>query len=162
MYKKYKTDKKALRFGIDGYFHVNDYNEKSTYTSFSNTSYISTDISVGKEFQKSINERWVWYSGGDIVHSYYSNSNDYFQNNIKVQTQRNYNLGIGLRPFIGIRFNINSRLYLSAEASLIARYTYSRHYAKNLDSSTVTIDRRGSSVSTSLSPASGLYLFYRF
>jgi hypothetical protein len=162
MYKTYQNDKKALRFGVGGSFNVNDFNDKAVNSNYYNNSNISINISVGKEFQQSISQKWMWYSGGDIVSSYYSATNDYFQDNLKIQTQRNYNLGIGIRPFIGIRFNINSRLYLSAEASLTSQYTFSSQYAKIVNSNTVTSDRKGSDVSTSLSPASGLFLYYRF
>jgi hypothetical protein len=162
MYKKYTDEKKALRFGVSVAFEMRDANDKVSNAETHNLLTYNIRFSVGKEFQKHLTPKWTWFSGGDIVPSYSFSEDQTYQGATKIYTYRNSSLGLGLRPFLGIRYNFNSRLYLSAEASLLVRYSRDTDYSAYDPSHTVIRDVRENKASISLSPASGLFLYYRF
>jgi hypothetical protein len=162
MYKKYSSENKALRFGVSAVLDRKDFTDKAATSNYNNSDQYDFSLSIGKEFQKNITDKWIWYSGGDIVPSFSYHATDYFSGVTKTYAYKTTYIGLALRPFLGIRYNINSRLYLSAEASLQAKYSYGKEYETYAPNNTVQTDARGSRISLSLSPASGLFLFYRF
>ena len=161
MYKKYKPENKAIRLGLTTSFNINSNKDNISTSNYSNSSSADIYLTIGKEFQHQIN-KWVWYGGGDLQPHYSFNNSSYYSGSTKTATNKNSSLGIGLRPFLGIRYNINSRLYLAAEAGVTINYDHSKSYVKSESFNTVTRDTKGNNVSMALGSASGLYLFYRF
>lgn len=162
MFKKYTSENQAIRFGIDAFFNLNNSDANTGSSSYSNSSSASLSFAVGKEFQKPIEKRWTWYYGGDLVPFYSFNNQDFFSSGELYSESENNSVGISVRPFLGIRFNINPRLYLSAEANVGLQYAYGKNYLKFGDNNVPNIDTKNNNISFSLNPASGLFLFYRF
>ena len=161
MYKHYTAENRAIRFGIDGVLNLNNTTANSGSSFYNNSSYASFHFVVGKEFQKPIDKRWTWYYGGDIVPFFSFFNQDNFQNGSLSSNSESNSYGLGLRPFLGIRFNISPRLYLSAEANMLLQYAREKNYQKYEGSDPYT-DNMNNNISFSLSPATGLFLYYRF
>ncbi|HEY8936419.1 MAG TPA: hypothetical protein VIM65_14405 [Cyclobacteriaceae bacterium] len=161
MYKTYKSENKAIRLGLTTSFTFNSNKDKISTSNYSNTTAADIYLTIGKEFQHQIN-KWVWYGGGDLQPHYTFNNSSSYVGSTKTYSYKSYLLGIGLRPFLGIRYNINSRLYLAAEAGATLNYYHSKNYIKDESNNIVSRDTKGNNVALALSSASGLYLFYRF
>jgi hypothetical protein len=164
MYKKYISDNTALRFGLNAFANLNSLpNENSPSQSYSRSATANISLSFGKEFQKHLQKNWTWYGGGDIIPSYSVNNSDSYQNGEQNDSRRYKSYDIGARPFLGIRYDISTRLYLSAEASLKIQYAHSMQFYKTFKPTEVVVtDNSNEHLSFSMSPASGLFLFYRF
>lgn len=161
MFKQYTSEHQAIRIGVDGLFNLNKTDANTSSSSYSNTSYASFSLALGKEFQKPIDQRWTWYFGGDIVPFFSFNDQDFYQNGGRYSTSESGSYGVGLRPFLGIRFNIGPRLYLSAEANVALQYARNKNYLRYEGSDPYT-DTTGNNISFSLNPATGLFMYYRF
>src|SRR5688500_1460394 len=161
MYKKYVSENKANRFGIDLSMSMNNADSHGS-SSYSETSYLSLRLNIGREIQKAITEKWIWFYGGDLVpfYSYYDNDN--YQNELLYSNDESSSLGLTLRPFLAIRYNITPRLYLSAEASLNLSYTLTDQIQELPQSNQVTRDLKTSNFTFDARAANGLFLFYRF
>jgi hypothetical protein len=166
MYKKYTASNKAFRFGgeVGVDLRTEDPRSSSYYT---NQSDIDIALTFGKEKQSNINKHWVFYYGGDLVPFLIQSRFQDYNNNHLSWDYYSQNFGIGLRPFLGIRYAINSKLYVSAEASLSMRYGYSTRLNKSFTYNPdqvvyVQTDSKGNNISAHLYPASGIFLFYRF
>ena len=140
MLKKQKTSNTAFRFGISIYAaasnDVNVYNQQG-YNQYSN---YNLSISVGKEIQKQINKRWIFYYGTDLApfinfnqrKNYSQNTSSnlsyylYNQNNVRTY-------GLNLIPFLGIRFDINERLYIATQINLICSFNRKEASQKLVD-----------------------------
>lgn len=162
MYKKYTSENHAIRFGADVFFNLDDNDANSSPSYYSNSSAASVAFVIGKEFQKPIEKRWTWYYGGDLVPFFSFNNQDYFQNGSLYSESEYSSIGLNVRPFLGIRFNINPQLYLSAEANIALRYARTRNYQIYTNNDQPERGINGNNLSFSLNPASGLFLFYRF
>jgi len=162
MFKKYTAENKAIRIGADVFFNLDDTNANSGSTYYFNNSAASVYLAIGKEFQKPIDKRWTWYFGGDVVPFYTMANQDYYALGTLNSESENNSVGVGLRPFLGIRFNLNPRLYLSAEANLGLQYAYRTNTIQYTDTSEPTVDNENNNISFSMNPASGLFLYYRF
>lgn len=169
MYKRYTKNNQAFRMGMTSGLNLFKYDPSSTFdstnTTYSTNSYYNLSLTFGKEFQRVIGTKWVWYYGVDVV-PYYS-YNEFTQlingtaNENYTSTRRTYSMSG--RPFLGIRFNINSRLYLSAEANLSITYSKNSAITKNyVNTVGANSNVKSSSFSIDLTPASGMYLYYRF
>jgi len=165
MYKKYTSENSAIRFGAS--INANWNKARVNDTLYSNTinnttSFANVSLAIGKEFQRPINTKWIWYFGGDLVPSFWTNKNVNYQSGIKSYEYSYKSYGLSARPFLGIRFAINDRLYLSAEANVSLGYnrnsTKQRFFNPNQQEGNTTIDN----FAFSMSPASGLFLYYRF
>ncbi len=163
MYKKYTSPTKAIRLGASFSFNFtkSDVNE-NFLNNFTDNSHASLTLTIGKEFQKELSKNWVWYYGGDILPSVWFSNYDYYSSNTKYSEDRYYNIGLGARPFLGIRYNLTRRLYLAAEASALLSYNFLRFKSESLELDEVTRDIKQSNAGLKLSPASGIFLFYRF
>jgi hypothetical protein len=159
MYKKYTSENRALRFGASINLNLNRSNDST-----SNSNQISSaalSLSLGKEFQKLITTKWVWYYGGDLIPSFSNYQSLSYQNGKKYYENKYTSYGINARPFVGIRFAINPRLYLSAEADLSLGYTKSKISQKFFSPENI-VDSENDNYSFRASPASGIFIFYRF
>jgi hypothetical protein len=164
MVKKQKNSNTANRFGISLFADIatNTFIGTSSYNQNDN---YSLSITVGKEKQNQISKKWIFYYGGDLVPFYQYYSQEY--NSLGQIQYDNLTKDYGLRisPFLGIRFQINNRLYAATEGLL--RISYSR---KN--TSWTSYDFSGIPNSESSNnfnnfrmqalPASGVFIFYRF
>lgn len=160
VYKKYTSDFKATRFGADLFLGYNNISGSANY--YATYSSGTFQLSIGREYQKPINTRWCWYYGGDIFASYIFQDVDNFLNGEVTQTNEEKRYGIGFRPFLAARFNINSRLYISAEASLSFGYFSQSNKYKFIPQPEDNIEVSEGSFSIATHPASGIFLFYRF
>jgi hypothetical protein len=161
MYKKYVSENKANRFGIDLSMSMNNAESQGS-SSYSETSYASLRLNIGREIQKAITEKWIWFYGGDLVPFYSFYDNDNYQNEVLYSNDESSSLGLTLRPFLAIRYNITPRLYLSAEASLNLSYTLTEQLQELPQSNQVTRDLKTSNFTFDARAANGLFLFYRF
>ena len=177
MLKKQKTANTALRFGTSIY--LNNFNDLNYYNqNYSQYSNYNFSISLGKEFQKQINKHWIFYYGVDIapfilftqVEYYFKESNTpnlgyYLQN---LNSTNIY--GLKVIPFLGIRFNINERLYVATQANLFLSLNKKSVSQKSIDNSNSSpgnynyySNQKSFYESTvSITPASGIFFFYRF
>jgi hypothetical protein len=161
MYKKYTTRKQVWRFGTNLNVSINRDNYINSTSFNPNNSFVYVSVSLGKEFQKRITTKWVWYYGGDLIPSFANNESTSYQND-NLFYQSNYkSYGISARPFLGIRFDINPRLYLSAEANLSLGYSKSKSRQEYFNPDNI-VEGSTNNYSLRASPASGLFLFYRF
>ena len=159
-YKKYVSENKANRFGINISMNLDDNTDQgsSYYTEFSNA---SISLNFGREIQKPVNLKWIWFYGGDLVPFYSFYNSDNFQDGQKYFITKSSGFGLNLKPFLAIRYNINTRLYLSAEASINLKYTRSKQFSE-YTTGNITRDTEGNNISFYATPASGLFLYYRF
>jgi hypothetical protein len=164
MIKKQKTSNTALRFGGNVYI----YSSTSTganfpgYTSGSN---YTIRAFAGKEKQEQISKHWIFYFGGDLGASYLYNYNGYANNLVISNESTNSEIGGFLTPFLGIRFQINERIYVSTEASLQATYAKRIATWKTYDSNgflDTEAENKFNNFSFNLRPAAGIFFFYRF
>ncbi len=160
MYKKYTSENTANRIGLNLSFNVNEVNG-GLNANYNENTYANLELSLGKERQKPINEKWTWFYGGDILPFYTLSNSDIFQSGQKFLTNESSTVGLGLRPFIGVRFNINTRLYLSAEASINARYSYTKNSQDYVQPGWSDDDKEVHNISFFANPATGLFLYYR-
>lgn len=161
MYKKYVSENKANRFGIDLSMNLSSA-ESAGSTNYNETSYATVRLNFGREIQKAITTKWIWFYGGDLVPSYSFYTNESFQNDLLYSTDKNSTLGLTLRPFLAIRYNITPRLYLSAEASLNLSYTLTKQFQELAQTNDVLRDMKTSNIALNVNAANGLFLFYRF
>jgi hypothetical protein len=162
MYKSYNGEKKAVRLGFDTYVNINKTDSKTSTSSFTDYSSGYVGLVAGMEFQNKIDKRWVWYYGGDFV-PFYSFSNQDSYSNGELSWEELYKeFGLGLRPFLGIRFDISPRLYLSAEANVLLSYARTKSFASNVNDPIPFRDTEGAHLVFTANPASGLFLYYRF
>lgn len=162
MYKNYKDNNNPIRLGVQLYINLSDVieNASSNYTNSSDASFSAV---VGKEFQKEINKNWIWYFGGDIVPSFRYYYIDYHSSSGYEQTENTKIVSLGFMPFLGVRFNINSRLYLSTEFSFGPKYSYTwTKGQEGYPSNIVNRDAEVGRFNFSMNPAYGLLLYYRF
>jgi hypothetical protein len=133
-------------------------------TNFDYTNYSSYNlsISVGKEFQHQAGKRWIWYAGADVVPSIFRTQTEFFYNEQKTSTAKESGYGLSLMPMAGIRFDINAKLYIAAEAnaSLMYKSTSSTTTQHNPDETLRDITAKN--FNFQLKPASGIFIFYRF
>ncbi len=177
MLKKQKASNTAFRFGISIYAaasnDVNVYNQQG-YNQYSN---YNLSISVGKEIQKQINKRWIFYYGTDLAPFInFNQRKNYSQNNPPNQSYYLFNqnntitYGLRLIPFLGIRFDINERLYIATQINLICSFNRKEASQKLVDANSISSNnyiynsstRSFNEGSLNLNPASGIFFFYRF
>ena len=128
---------------------------------------------MGKEFQKQITKRWIFYYGGDIAPFLDYGQARTFNFSITlpnfdyrlVNEGKFTSYGLRLLPFLGIRFAINERLYVATEASLKLSLNNKDSYKKTLISSPdqyVELKNNFIESNITFNPAAGISVFYRF
>jgi len=162
MYKRYKAENKAWRLGVDTYVNINKTDSKTSTSNFTDYSSGYVGLVGGMEVQRKIDKRWVWYYGGDFLPYYSFNNQDNFSNGELFYETQYDEFGLGFRPFLGIRFDISPRLYVSAEANVLLSYARWKNYSSFAISPDPSTDTEGTRFIFSANPASGLYLYYKF
>jgi hypothetical protein len=157
LYKKQVKENQALRLGASVNINIDD-GKRNNGVQINN--FVSIQLTLGKEFQRELTKHWMWYGGGDIIPSY-SYSYQQTAQTINGPDIKNTQIssGLGLRPFLGLRFNINPRLYLATEASLNLSYS---NYSTTSSDGVKTNESSGNRFNLGSSPAGGLFLFYLF
>ena len=166
MYKRYSSESTAWRYGITVQMNLNNARGTST-TQVPNSNYsvsnsANVSLGVGKEKQNHLTQKWVWYFGADLIPGYnYTQYDTYAPAQTKTQTNYSKGYSITARPFIGMRFDIHPRLYVSTEFSCNLTYanTKTANKAFNPDSSS---ENSNDNFSLSVTPASAIFFFYRF
>jgi hypothetical protein len=157
MYKKQSSENKALRLGSSVHFNIEDVNQgiqKQRLQSF------SFEFSIGKEVQKSISQRWVWYGGGDVIPLYSTLTNEQIDTGLPaIQKNSQSIFSLTASPFMGIRFNIAPRLYVSTEASLFMSYRKQNSTNEVLNSK---LESNSDRFTLGINPATSIYFFYLF
>jgi hypothetical protein len=160
IYKHQVNPTKYNRFGIK--FSLNVDNTNVNYSS----GFISFAPTLGREWQKSISKKWVWYFGADISPSFsLRHSNNYQSGNPAAnQTiQDNYMYGLALFPFMAIRFNISDRLYLATETAINFSYTLSRSVStQTINGKSQNSDYYRDNYNVGSSYPSGISVVYKF
>jgi len=159
MYKKYSSENKALRLGLETYIYIGESKGDGSYT---NNSLVNLSFVIGKEWQDRLSKSWLWYYGMDMLPSYSYNQLDSYNDDEKIFENKSSSLALSGRPFLGIRFDINSRLYISTEANIAITYRYTMQKQVSFNPDQTLVDIKTNSVFLNLSPATGIFLFYRF
>jgi hypothetical protein len=164
MYKTYTSEMTAFRLGFNGSFSSNnpDVNVALPNQNYYDNSEAYIELTIGREFQNQLGGKWMWYYGLDLLPTYsFSNSVGY-NGAQKFSSNKNSGYGFGVKPFLGIRYTINPRLYISAEASAQLMYTISKNLQKNYNPEQTVQDITYTHINFALHPASGVFIFYRF
>ena len=164
MLKKQKTSNHANRFGVEVYTDIstNAYAGLTSYYQYDN---YSLSISFGKEKQHQLSKRWIFYYGGDVAPFYKFYGQDYYSNNTLQNKNKDQDFGLRLSPFLGIRFQINDRLYVATEALLRISYSRKEIGSKSYDSNGVMYAESSNAFNNfrlQPLPATGISIFYRF
>lgn len=164
MLKKQKTSNTALRYGIELFTDVTT-NTYLSSNSYQQNDYYSFSLSIGKEKQIQINKKWIFYYGGDLAPFYRYYKDRYYYANQLDNESLNKEIGLRVSSFLGMRFQINERLYVATEALL--RLSYSRKdtsWKTYDDTNTITSESSQSFNNLLLRalPATGVSIFYRF
>ncbi len=164
MYKRQKSSNSALRLGgtIFASVNTNVYSSSINYDKYNNW---SASFSIGKEKQKQLTKKWIFYYGADLGIFYNSSFTETHYNSQLYTENEIINYGGRIAPFLGIRFQITDKLYAATEASL--RLAYGRKSASWTWYDTTTGEANTQkedfgNVNIFAQPAAGVYVFYRF
>jgi len=162
MLKKQKTSNSAIRYGISLNADIST-NASGGISYYKNDNY-GISLSIGKENQTQLTKKWIFYFGGDLAPFYQFYQQQYYQLNDLQNEVKNNEIGLRISPFLGIRFQINERLYVGTEALL--RFSYSRKessYRYNNGGGTFSESNHNSNnLGIQALPATGIFIFYRF
>ena len=164
LYKKQTKDHAANRFGTQIQFstNANIYSYGSNYNEYSNN---TISISIGKEIQKQITKYWIFYYGMDFAPYFYSNEQSSYNNSILQNQTKSNDYGLRVSPFLGLRFAINERLYVATETMLNASFGKKKATSEYYDPLTQTYSSNAKVFNQTkffITPASGIFIFYRF
>jgi hypothetical protein len=165
MYKRQKSSNTALRAGASIYTFLNTNFTSGSIASYQKNDQWAFDLSFGKEKQHQLSKKWIFHYGGDLLAYYAVYKSKYYYNNAIENESENLRYGAGIRPFLGVRFQILERLYLATEASLRISYGRSGNTWTWYDYSTGTSNSREEefdNVNVFAQPAAGIFVFYRF
>jgi hypothetical protein len=164
MYKRQKSSNTALRVGGSVYVNTNlttwsvtpNYEKRQNY---------SGSLTLGKEKQNQLSKKWIFNYGADMGIFYEQSNQEAYYNSVLAYRSVNLTAGGIAAPFLGIRFHIHEKLYLSTEASL--RISYGRELTQwetfNTDGSLATERKEGfNNLTLQVQPAAGIFVFYRF
>lgn len=166
LYKRQLKSNKALRLGINA--SIDNQTQQTNLTTGQDNQFQSVELNLiaGKEWQSILSKRWIWYGGADIIPQLTYSKAERVRTEIVEYQSFSTSYGISLRPFLGIRFAVSKRLYLSTEAFLNANYSTKKYSDATYNVSTNEIITQNSTTATNYSvkfkPASGIFIFYRF
>lgn len=170
-YKYQLKQNKALRLQIDTRFSIKGENPPLNGGIITETRSGNGGISYGYEWQNYFSKRWAFYYGGDIrlgISGTAIEAKPNLVNSSSPNIVNSFSYSIRAKPFIGIRFNINSRLYLASEASLALTYfrsTFKNKLYNNDGTNLILISEQKSKTydfDIEGYPFSGIYVFYLF
>ncbi len=162
MYKRQTSEKRAWRFGVGMAVSQNNEEPDANFPGFfSVSSYVEADISLGHEWVSPLSQRWYWYKGADVFFRYYQSQIETYDDGTPYTSSDDTTVGGSINPFLGIRFNVNNRLYLSTEVSLRAGYYQVESTIEDFNQATVS-NSSGTQTLVTLQPATGIFIFYRF
>jgi len=183
-YKRLKMNK-ALRIYFDVYYYRKNLDNEKTLNDtlilrpgYKKNVSLNSTLGAGYEWWSDI-KRWQFFYGVDIRLNFsydlydnrstgYSYNRGYYSYTNVDKTKR---YGTAIRPFLGIKFQINERLFISSESSLYISYSYSiknnnwelYEYNNGVSSwQTSTYDEKGGNYNIRIYPASGIIFHYRF
>lgn len=162
LYKSIQNQESSIRIGLCFGMGSSSEFDNDTPNSITTQSHFSLQISFGKEWLQPINERWIFYYGGDLAPLINSVSTKIRNLDILTSENGRRNLGAELRPFLGVRFNINERLYLASEAAFFLKFVHGNSYNNTFAESSIYRGSTSRSFSSGFRPLNGIYLFYRF
>ena len=164
IYKTQKTPTTANRYSLS--FSINLDNWPNILNSYQNRNTIFTVPTIGKEWQSKVGNKWMWYCGFDIGPTYTSSYDESNWTNNNFSNKRIYDsksYGGAILPFLGIRFAISEKLYLSAEANMNFAYYYLRdRNLSQVDGVTNEYSNSATRFSARTGAATGIFVFYRF
>ena len=180
MYKYQLSPNGAVRIGAEGLYAKSDSTRSFTDRSDKVTNYLLGG-SVGYEWQKPLNKIFMLYYGADAFYRHQGKNieilNRYaepYPSQYQVDDyvdDRLSTLSAGLKPFVGLRANIGSKFYLSAETALkMSRETNTWDFKGYIKFSspeggstqTTTIGYKTQKVIASYLPVTGFNLHYMF
>lgn len=136
----------ALRVNLGGSVYID--NTTSNDTLKDGRKGNSLNAGIGLEHYSYLRKKWNFIHGVDIIGNY--NENYYLQGNSSIssyeETQINY--GIGVSPFLGLQYKINSRFSISTEASYDIIYSKSDDKRIHIPQSNYNSHSRGSVIQT--------------
>ncbi len=164
MLKKQKSSNTAIRYGVELFTDITATSYQSS-SSYQERDYYSFSLSIGKEKQHQINKRWIFYYGGDVAPFYLFYKDSYYSYSQLYNDNLNKEVGLRISPFLGIRFQINDRLYVATEAVLRLSYSRKETYWRSYDNTnTITSEssQNFNNIKLQALPATGISVFYRF
>ncbi len=163
----------ALRYGLS--VVANAYNTIYEDSSAAVNTY-AVGLSLGYEWQTLISHRWKLYYGADIgigreLDSRKENSRVYrYLSDDDLFTDINYSITrahLNLLPFVGFRYNITPRMFLSTELMLVGQYSRTKVTYDQIQRSSTSLF--GASIQATehqffanFQPYSGIFFHYIF
>lgn len=165
LYKRYKSENSVFRIGADISVNLTNTRIDTISDQHANERYLSASITLGKEIQKRLSNKWIWYYGFDLVprvslskyENHYHNYN--FPQSYRSHSSTSYSLSA--RPFLGIRYDISSRIYVAAEANASMTFLFAKTLEQQHNPKEVLKDFENLSMLFAMNPASGIFIFYR-
>ena len=179
---KWRSGNGYYRLGTSIVYSKRDEFRSSEHQAF--YEYFHSNLIFGREWRQKVSKRWQVNYGSDFVARYRNSFNRsehlrYLtgsENNtierINVHKYSDNQYGLSLRPFLGVLFMINEKLYLGTEASFAAGFMkkisekeiYTTENGKRIDNNTLEgfNPTNGYDVSISTNAASNIFLYYRF
>jgi hypothetical protein len=164
MLKKQKMSHLANRFGLSLYANISTNTRNGSGYNYKYDNY-SLSLSFGKEKQNQLSKRWIFYYGADLAPFYLHYKNGFYYDNQLQNESTNEEIGLQVSPFLGIRFQINDRLYVATEAIFRLAYSLNKTSSKSYDNTNMLINeasQKFNNVDVQALPARGISIFYRF
>ncbi len=161
MLKKQKTSNSAIRYGTS--FYVDIFASGSGGAAYYQYDNYAISLSIGKEKQTQLTKKWIFYYGGDLSPFYQFYQQQYYQLNDLQNENNNSELGLRVSPFLGVRFQINDRLYVGTEALLRLSYSRKQISSKyNNGAEFIKSNHNFNNIDIQALPATGIFTFCRF
>lgn len=161
VYKKYTAENRANRYGLAASVNLQDLSDYGT-GSYHVYSRAHVRLMLGKEIQRPITQKWVWFYGGDLEPFYHFEETETHANEALYSLSQHSETGINVRPFLAIRYNIHDRLYVSTEASVNCSYSFERQKTELYQPAEPLREAESHNLSLYLGAAYGIFLYYRF
>ena len=130
---KWKSGNGYYRVGTSvGYSKNDDYHYSNYHSS---NEFLQSNLMFGREWRQNVSNRWKVNYGSDLLIKYryslqqsenwryrYVNGNTRREHIIDFKKVNDHSYGLSVKPFIGVLFMINQRLFLGAEASFSAGF----------------------------------------
>ena len=162
-FKKLDETGTGLRMGAGISFDTEKNKEKDGSTTTVDGSFFNSNINfrIGKEWQRSLSEKWSWYYGLDAI-SAVGYRNVKSKQNDNEKTTNSVQGGLGGGPVVGLQFMFNKRIGIYTEGSIYFGAAYT--HLKNTFGDTGQEDEKETNFRTGLdfNLPSNIYLFIRF